>query len=229
MSSSNRIAKQHAYLRTLQLDQNVTDPKIVRKQFRKLASLHHPDRASPDHRQQATKQMQVFEEAKSWLLDHISTAFSVPEYRAYEAEKQRAKKQKQKAKRQARKEAKERAEREENLLRKRAKKLKKQGQVLSGPTLGRKLTKLQLKWNCKRKKVLFTVQMRRVNSKKKSCSRRRVNKNAEPWTDVYSGKKKSCSVNGLQPGTKYEFRLGYTEDHGVVVFEHYFTGTTLGV
>lgn len=212
MSSNNRIAKQYAYLHTLQLDQNVTDPKLVRKQFRKLAAQHHPDHVSPDEREKATEMMKNFEQAKSWLLDNITTVFSTTEIRDFDAEKEERRRKRQKRRRAAAKEQRRAAERKKELLRRRAKKQKKQSLQLNVPNVSRKRTKLGLKWSCKLKKVRFVLQLN-VDS---------------TWTDVYSGKKKSCSLTGLQPGTKHEFRLGYTQDR-CTTFEVHFTGVTLGV
>lgn len=214
MSSKNRIAKQHAYLHTLQLDQNVTDPKIVRKQFRKLAARHHPDQAHPSLRQLATERMQVFEQAKSWLVDNLSTSFTAAEEKAFREAREHRRRQREKRRRAAARERKQAAERRDKQQRRRAKRQQKQGRALATPTVSRKRTTLHMKWSSKLKKVQFTVQLSVNNT----------------WTDVYSGKKKSCIVTGLKPGTKHEFRLGYTQSQSnVTTFEAYFVGSTLGV
>jgi len=212
MSSKNPIAKQRAYLRTLQLDQSVTDAKLVRKQFRKLAARYHPDHVAPEQRDIATEKMKVFEEAKSWLVEHISALHSAADQQAFAEMKEEERRKKEKLRRKKARQRREEKRRREELERRKAKKLRKQSKVFTTSVEKRKLTALHFKWSCKEKKVRFVVQLYVGGT----------------WTEVYSGKKKSCSIEGLSPGTKHEFRLGYVKGQSTV-FEGRFSGTTLGV
>lgn len=224
--SFNNLRLQSSYLRILKLNPSSNhNEKIIKKQFRTLAKTYHPDRAtSVEDRNEATRLMKLFEEAKSWLVsNYVSPSLlSKLERREYHyaneqlpAEERRRRERKiQKERRKRREKKKKEVAEQKKREFKREQKNRKKRQIAAVSVTAAHKDSISFKWSCKEKADFGYVMQCQMENE---------------WFDVYNGRKKTAVIKGLDAGTKYIFRLGVVNKNKIDAnFVHTFEALTFG-